>query len=109
MVQKCASLFLVRVLWVHSNRKGYRDRMEEKKLEKNVIEDLIHQAFEAQAKAYVPYSQFAVGAALLARGGRIYQGVILRMHPTPRPIVQNVLHFSKQYLRVSQNLMPLPL
>ena len=48
--------------------------MEEKKLEKNVIEDLIHQAFEAQAKAYVPYSQFAVGAALLARGGRIYQG-----------------------------------
>ena len=48
--------------------------MEEKKLEKNVIEDLIHQAFEAQTKAYVPYSQFAVGAALLARGGRIYQG-----------------------------------
>ena len=48
--------------------------MEEKKLEKNVIEDLIHQAFEAQAKAYVPYSQFAVGAALRARGGRIYQG-----------------------------------
>ena len=36
MVQKCASLFLVRALWVHSNRKGYRDRMEEKKLEKNV-------------------------------------------------------------------------
>ena len=48
--------------------------METKVLKKEMIEDLIHQAFEAQTRAYVPYSQFAVGAALLSRGGRIYQG-----------------------------------
>ena len=48
--------------------------MDAKLLEKGMIEDLIHQAFEAQTRAYVPYSQFAVGAALLSRGGRIYQG-----------------------------------
>ena len=48
--------------------------MEEKILSKERIEDLVHQAFEAQTKAYVPYSGFAVGAALLARDGKIYQG-----------------------------------
>ena len=48
--------------------------MEEKKLEKEMIEELIRQAFDAQTKAYVPYSKFMVGAALLSRCGKIYQG-----------------------------------
>lgn len=35
---------------------------------------LIQKAFEAQERAYVPYSGFCVGAALLAKNGKIYQG-----------------------------------
>lgn len=35
---------------------------------------LIRKAFEARQTAYVPYSGFGVGAALLAQNGVIYQG-----------------------------------
>jgi cytidine deaminase len=37
-------------------------------------ESLIAKAMEARERAYAPYSDFAVGAALLARSGRIYTG-----------------------------------
>ena len=36
--------------------------------------ELIRLAFEAQKQAYVPYSHFAVGAALLAKNGKVYTG-----------------------------------
>ncbi|MDO4632541.1 MAG: cytidine deaminase [Eubacteriales bacterium] len=39
-----------------------------------MIQKLIRTAFEAREKAYVPYSHFAVGAALLTKEGRIYTG-----------------------------------
>lgn len=35
---------------------------------------LITKAFEAQQRAYAPYSDFCVGAALLAKNGEIYLG-----------------------------------
>ncbi len=37
-------------------------------------EDLIAKAMKARKKAHAPYSHFAVGAALLARSGRVYTG-----------------------------------
>lgn len=36
--------------------------------------ELIKKALEAQKKAYVPYSKFKVGAALVAEDGKIYTG-----------------------------------
>lgn len=38
------------------------------------IPTLIEQAIQAMGRAYVPYSNFRVGAALLTKEGRIYQG-----------------------------------
>ena len=37
-------------------------------------QDLIAKAMAAREKAHVPYSDFAVGAALLAKSGRVYTG-----------------------------------
>ncbi|MBO8140038.1 MAG: cytidine deaminase [Thermosipho sp. (in: Bacteria)] len=41
---------------------------------KKKIEELINEAFNAKEKAYAPYSNFKVGAALLTRSGKIYTG-----------------------------------
>ena len=38
-------------------------------------EDLVLRAIEARHWAYAPYSNYSVGAALLAESGRIYTGV----------------------------------
>ena len=37
-------------------------------------EELLKTAIEAREDAYVPYSHFAVGAALLAKSGKVYRG-----------------------------------
>ena len=37
-------------------------------------EELLKTAIEARENAYVPYSHFAVGAALLAMSGKVYRG-----------------------------------
>lgn len=37
-------------------------------------QDLINQALKAREMAYVPYSKFAVGAALLTESGKVYKG-----------------------------------
>lgn len=36
--------------------------------------ELVNLAIEAREHAYIPYSGFAVGAALLTKGGKVYQG-----------------------------------
>lgn len=43
-------------------------------MEKERIQELIKHAFTAQKKAYAPYSNFQVGAALLTKDGKIYEG-----------------------------------
>lgn len=43
-------------------------------IEKDLQEKLIILAQEAQEKAYVPYSKFAVGAALITQDGEIFTG-----------------------------------
>ena len=40
----------------------------------NKYEHLIQEAFAAKEFAYVPYSKFRVGAALLAKNGQIFKG-----------------------------------
>ena len=43
-------------------------------LDKSTIETLIEKAFGMLDYAYVPYSRYTVGAALLAKNGEIYTG-----------------------------------
>jgi cytidine deaminase len=44
-------------------------------LNQEMREKLIRAAMEVREKAYAPYSNYPVGAALLAESGRIYMGV----------------------------------
>lgn len=44
------------------------------KNEKDVIQDLIKRAMKAREYSYSPYSNFSVGAAILAESGNIYTG-----------------------------------
>ena len=37
-------------------------------------QQLIQEAIEARKQAYVPYSKFQVGAALLTQDGKVYRG-----------------------------------
>ena len=39
------------------------------------LEDLVKQAQRARKRAYAPYSNYSVGAALLGKSGKIYWGV----------------------------------
>lgn len=43
-------------------------------MEREVIAELIKSALEARKKAYAPFSDFQVGAAVLTNDGRIYTG-----------------------------------
>ena len=38
------------------------------------IQELIERASQARTRAYAPYSEYSVGAALLARSGQIFEG-----------------------------------
>ena len=44
------------------------------------VDNLIEEAKKARENAYVPYSEFKVGAALLCRNGKIYTGCNIENH-----------------------------
>jgi len=44
------------------------------KLDEAAKKKLVAEAYEAQKMAYVPYSNFCVGAALMGKNGKIYRG-----------------------------------
>ena len=43
-------------------------------MEREQAKELIRAAFRARTFAYTPYSHFKVGAALLAKDGRVFTG-----------------------------------
>ena len=43
-------------------------------MDKKTIEELISRAVKARKNAYMPYSNYAVGAAVLGENGEIYHG-----------------------------------
>ena len=49
-------------------------KMEKQEFDRMEAEELIKAAMEAKEHAYVPYSHFRVGAALLTKSGKVYQG-----------------------------------
>jgi len=58
-------------------------------------EQLIRQAIEAKEFAYVPYSNFRVGAALLAKNGKVYRGCnIENASYTPTNCAERTAFFS---------------
>ena len=47
----------------------------------DIDDRLLAAAMDVRANAYVPYSKFPVGAAILAESGKIYAGWMLTMPP----------------------------
>ena len=43
-------------------------------IDQKQLDELLQLAAEARDHSYSPYSQYSVGAALLTKDGRIYQG-----------------------------------
>lgn len=55
---------------------------------------LMQEAIKARAKAYIPYSRFGVGAALLDQDGHIHLAVMWKMLLLAQPTVRNGQHYS---------------
>lgn len=70
-------------------------------------ETLIGEAYEAKKNAYVPYSNFPVGAALLTEDGKIYRGCnIENAAYTPTNCAERTA-FLRQYRRENGDFVPL--
>ena len=63
------------------------------------VEYLISQAVKARERAYAPYSNFAVGAAVLTGSGAVYTGCNIENTVTGLPAVLNGLPFLRLFPR----------
>lgn len=61
-----------------------------------IKQELVKQALAARKFAYVPYSKFRVGAAVLAKNGAIYTGCNIDIH---RQTARSAPRSSKPYPR----------
>ena len=71
-------------------------------------EELLKLAKEARERSYSPYSHYQVGAALLTKDGRIYQGCNIE-NASFTPSICDERHFSKLCLMAFGILKRLPL
>lgn len=62
-------------------------------------EALILQAKDAMKNAYAPYSEFRVGAALLAKDGAVFKGCNVEMRPMEQRTVPSGQPFSRRFPR----------
>ena len=70
---------------------------------------LIRAAFAAREYAYTPYSNFKVGAALLAKNGSVYTGCNIECATfTPTNCAERTALFKAVSEGVAMNLQPLP-
>ena len=60
-------------------------------------QQLIRMALAAREKAYAPYSDFMVGAALRAADGRIFTGCNVRTPPLPPPAAPSAPPCSRRW------------
>lgn len=67
------------------------------KLSDKEISELIRVAFSARALSYSPYSNFAVGAAILCRDGEIYSGCNIENSSYPVGICAERVAISKAF------------
>lgn len=64
-------------------------------MDKKTIDMLVKRALEAREKSYCPYSNFAVGAALLTSDGEIYTGANIECSSfSPTVCAERVAFFS---------------
>lgn len=71
-------------------------------------ETLIGEAYEAKKNAYVPYSNFPVGAALLTEDGKIYRGCNIENCGIHADKLRGTYRFFlRQYRRENGNFVPL--
>jgi cytidine deaminase len=62
-------------------------------LNNNSREELIRAAIEARTRAYAPYSNYSVGAALLTSTGKIFTGVNIENAAYPTTICAERVRF----------------
>lgn len=70
-------------------------------------EELLRLAVEAMGRAYVPYSGYQVGAALLCADGTVYQGCNIENASYTPTICPNAMHFSRPSTMENGNFPPL--
>lgn len=69
--------------------------------------ELVAQAYDARARAYVPYSHFAVGAAALTRSGRIFPGCNIENAAYPATICAERAALISAYAAGEREIMAL--